>query len=75
LGEPFANSFAAASKHARVLVRAALVGRRVAGRTHVCRLALAPLDEAVRWLVRVQRFWPERLEALDVELRREDEAS
>jgi DNA-binding transcriptional ArsR family regulator len=75
LGEPFAISFAAASKHVKVLERAGLVERTVVGRTHVCRLASAPLDEAIRWLVRVQRFWPERLDALEAELRREDEAS
>ena len=75
LGEPFAISFAAASKHVKVLERAGLVERTVVGRTHVCRLAPAPLEEAVRWLARVQRFWPERLDALEAELRREDEAS
>ena len=75
LGEPFAISVAAASKHVKVLERAGLVERTVVGRTHVCRLAPAPLEEAVRWLARYERFWPERLGALEAELRREDDAS
>ena len=75
LGEPFAISFAAASKHVKVLERAGLVERRIAGRTHVCRLAPEPIEEAYRWLARYQRFWEERLDALEAELRREDDAS
>jgi DNA-binding transcriptional ArsR family regulator len=75
LGEPFAISFAAASKHVKVLERAGLVERTVAGRTHVCRLAPEPIAEAHRWLGSYQRFWQERLDALEAELRREDEAS
>jgi DNA-binding transcriptional ArsR family regulator len=75
LGEPFAISFAAASKHVKVLEGAGLVERTVAGRTHVCRLSPEPIAEAHRWLGRYQRFWQERLDALEAELRREDEAS
>jgi len=72
LAEPFAISLAAASKHVKVLERAGLVERTVTGRTHVCRLAPEPIDEAVRWLARHQRFWAERLDALEAELRRDD---
>jgi DNA-binding transcriptional ArsR family regulator len=75
LGAPFAISFAAASKHVKVLERAGLLVRTVAGRTHVCRLAAAPIEEAYRWLERYERFWAERLDALEAELRRKDEAS
>ena len=75
LGEPFAISFAAASKHVQVLERAGLVERRVAGRTRVCRLAPEPIEEAYRWLARYQRFWEERLGALEAELRRGDQVS
>jgi DNA-binding transcriptional ArsR family regulator len=46
LAEPFAISFAAASKHVKSLERAGLVERTVTGRTHVCRLAPEPIEEA-----------------------------
>jgi len=75
LGAPFANSFAAVSKHVKVLERVGLLERRVEGRTHVCRLAPEPIEEAYRWLARHQRFGGERLDALELDLRREDEAS
>jgi len=55
--------------------RAGLVERRVAGRTHVCRLAPEPIEEAHRWLARYQHSWEERLDALEAELRRKEEAS
>lgn len=75
LAEPFAISFAAASKHVKVLERAGLVERSVVGRTHVCQLAPEPIEEAFRWLRRYERFWQERLDDLEAALRREDDAS
>ena len=74
LAEPFAMSLAGASKHVRVLERAGLVGRRVAGRTHYCRLRAAQLAEAHRWLTHYERFWAAGLDALEQLLRAEDEA-
>jgi DNA-binding transcriptional ArsR family regulator len=71
LAEPFAISFAAASKHVKVLERAGLVERTVTGRTHVCRLVPEPIGEAHRWLGRYERFWRERLDALEAELLRD----
>lgn len=65
LADPFQMSLAAASKHVKVLERAGLVGRTVAGRTHRCRLQARRLGEAQRWLAFYQRFWTERLDALD----------
>lgn len=73
LAEPFAISFAAASKHVKVLERAGLVERQVSGRTHICRLAPEPLEEAYRWLRQYRRFWGERLDALEAALRADDE--
>ncbi len=73
LAEPFAISFAAASKHVKVLERAGLVERTIAGRTHVCRLAPEPIEEAFRWLRFYERFWQERLDVLEAELRGEDD--
>jgi DNA-binding transcriptional ArsR family regulator len=72
LAEPLAMSLAAASKHIRVLERAGLVGRTVDGRRHVCRLEPAPLASATAWLRFYERYWAERLDALE-ELFRTDQ--
>ena len=64
LAAPYAMSFAAASKHVRVLEHAGLVERRVEGRRHLCRLVPARLAEAHAWLSFYQRFWAHRLDAL-----------
>ncbi|HVU30679.1 MAG TPA: metalloregulator ArsR/SmtB family transcription factor, partial [Sphingomicrobium sp.] len=50
LGEPFAMSFAGASKHVKVLEGAGLIERRKSGRKQICRLKAAPLKEADDWL-------------------------
>ena len=71
LAAPLAMSLAAASKHIKVLERAGLVQRTVDGRRHVCRLEPAPLASAVQWLRFYERYWPERLDALE-ELYRTD---
>ncbi|GLC23600.1 transcriptional regulator [Roseisolibacter agri] len=65
LAEPFRMSLAAASKHVRVLERAGLVRRRVQGRVHRCRLQADRLAEAQAWLAHYERFWSERLDALE----------
>lgn len=65
LAEPFRMSLAAASKHVKVLERAGLVQRTVQGRTHRCRLDAARLSEAQEWLAYYERFWNDRLDALD----------
>jgi DNA-binding transcriptional ArsR family regulator len=50
LAAPCDMSFAAASKHVRMLERAGLIRRTVRGRTHHCRLEPAPLADAQAWL-------------------------
>jgi DNA-binding transcriptional ArsR family regulator len=64
LAAPYDMSFAAASKHVRVLEHAGLVERRIEGRRHLCRLVPARLAEAHEWLSFYQRFWAHRLDAL-----------
>ena len=71
LAEPFAMSLAAASKHIKALEKAGLIRREVQGRTHVCRLAPGPLASAHEWLGFYERFWADRLDALDRLLREE----
>jgi DNA-binding transcriptional ArsR family regulator len=65
LAEPFAMSFAGASKHVKVLERAGLIERTVEGREHWCRLRAAPLEPASAWLQRYERYWMDRLDALE----------
>ncbi|HTW33772.1 MAG TPA: metalloregulator ArsR/SmtB family transcription factor [Rhizomicrobium sp.] len=73
LAEPFRMSFAAASKHVRVLERAGLLRRRVEGRSHVCRIVPGPLAAANVWLAYYEKFWRGQLHALEAVLESEDE--
>jgi DNA-binding transcriptional ArsR family regulator len=75
LAEPFAMTFAGASKHVRVLERAGLVRRKVEGRAHVCQIVPHPLKAATDWLARYERYWSTRLDALDAFLKEEDAAA
>src|SRR6267378_6203556 len=73
LAAPFRMTFAAASKHVKVLERARLLRRRVEGRSHFCRLEPAPLAAANGWLRFYERFWTDQLDALEAALRDEDD--
>jgi len=64
LAEPFAMSFAGASKHVKVLEDAGLVARRRRGRTHLISIDARPLEEAERWMRQWERFWNARLDRL-----------
>jgi DNA-binding transcriptional ArsR family regulator len=68
LAAPFRMSLAAASKHVKVLEHAGLIRRTVQGRTHICRLAPEPLAEVHEWVRFYERFWNDRLDALEREL-------
>ncbi|HUO94202.1 MAG TPA: metalloregulator ArsR/SmtB family transcription factor [Rhizomicrobium sp.] len=71
LAAPFRMSFAAASKHVRVLERAGLLRRRVQGRSHICRIVPEPLAAADEWLRYYERFWRGQLSALEAVLETE----
>jgi DNA-binding transcriptional ArsR family regulator len=64
LARPFPVSLPAIMKHLDVLSDAGLITRTKTGRTVSCRLAAAPMQEAIGWLNRYQRFWSERLDRL-----------
>jgi DNA-binding transcriptional ArsR family regulator len=64
LARPFPVSLPAIMKHLDVLSHAGLITRTKTGRTVSCQLAAAPMQEAVGWLNRYQRFWSERLDRL-----------
>ena len=66
LSRPLPLSFAAVSKHLGVLERAGLVTREARGRERVCRINPGALEDARAWLEFHERFWIERLDALDV---------
>jgi DNA-binding transcriptional ArsR family regulator len=69
---PFDISLNSVSKHIRILERAELVRRRVAGRDHFLTFNAAPLAEASAWIERSRAFWTGRLDALEAMLRAED---
>src|SRR5688500_15102981 len=75
LAEPLDMSLAAASKHIQVLERAGLVEREIQGRTHLCRLSAGPLAHIQDWLKYYERFWNQRLDALETLLKAEDAAA
>lgn len=72
LAKPFEISLAAASKHIKVLEKAGLIRREVRWRTHVCHLEPGPLANAHEWLSFYERFWTDRLDALERLLDKED---
>src|SRR5689334_24360516 len=65
LAQPFDMSLPAVSKHLSVLERAGLVRRERISRIVRCRLQAQPMQDAARWLDKYQRFWTEKLDALD----------
>jgi DNA-binding transcriptional ArsR family regulator len=64
LAKPFAMSLPAIMKHLDVLTDAGLVTRKKTGRTVACRLRAEPMQEAMQWLGKYERFWSERLDRL-----------
>ncbi|MEM7135791.1 MAG: metalloregulator ArsR/SmtB family transcription factor [Myxococcota bacterium] len=64
LGEPFAISKPAVTKHVKVLERAGLLSREVDGRVHRCAIDPAPLNKAQAWVERVRQHWGDRLDEL-----------
>lgn len=65
LGEPFAMSQPAISKHLRVLELAGLISRGRDAQRRPCRIEAAPLAEANAWLERYRQLWELRFDDLD----------
>ena len=72
LAEPFAMTFAGASKHVKVLEEAGLIARRKQGRTHLISIDAKPLEEAERWMRQWEKFWNVRLDHLEALIEREE---
>jgi DNA-binding transcriptional ArsR family regulator len=64
LARPFSMSLPAIMKHLDVLSDAGLVAREKTGRTVACRLTAEPMEQAMDWLNRYQRFWSDNLDRL-----------
>ena len=64
LAKPFAMSLPAIMKHLGVLSDAGLVAREKTGRVVACRLTAEPMEQALAWLNRYQRFWSDNLDRL-----------
>ena len=70
LTQDFDISLAAVSKHVRVLERAGLVSREIAGREHIIRARLDELRAARRWIERQTAFWERAMARLKADLER-----
>jgi DNA-binding transcriptional ArsR family regulator len=64
LAQPFPVSLPAVMKHLDVLSDAGLISRAKTGRTVACRLNAGPMEEAMNWLNRYERFWNGSLDRL-----------
>jgi DNA-binding transcriptional ArsR family regulator len=72
LAQPFAMSLPAIMKHLDVLSDAGLIARAKTGRIVACRLTAAPMEQAMDWLNRYQRFWSDNLDRLAAFVEEED---
>jgi DNA-binding transcriptional ArsR family regulator len=72
LAAPLPISLNAVSKHIKMLERAKLVRRRIAGREHFLSVDPRPLDHATKWLLSQRAEWTRRLQRLDKILQEED---
>jgi DNA-binding transcriptional ArsR family regulator len=73
LVDEFDMSAPAISQHLKVLRDAGLVTTRAEGQSRIQSLNPAGLDEVGAWLERTRSFWSHRLDALERELRADDE--
>ena len=69
VAEPFQMSLNAVSKHIRVLEASGVVERHRKGRDHILSINARSLDEVDSWIVRMRRYWEERLDAMEDLLR------
>lgn len=69
LGEPFALSGPAITKHLKVLERAGLISRGREGQQRPCRLEPHALEPAAEWIESFRAMWEERLDRLDAYLK------
>ena len=68
--EEFGISQPAVSQHLRVLRESGFTSVRPQGTRRLYALRPERLDEVEQWLAGLRRFWDQRLDALDTELKR-----
>lgn len=73
LGRPHGMTLAGAAKHVGVLANAGLIEHEKIGRVRICRLSPGALKDAASWIAQYQRFWSERLDALEQVLEEMDD--
>lgn len=67
----FTMSSPAISQHLKVLREARLVRAEVAAQQRIYELDPAGIDEVVKWIAKVRKFWGTKLDALETEIKRE----
>ncbi|MDA8110146.1 MAG: metalloregulator ArsR/SmtB family transcription factor [Betaproteobacteria bacterium] len=72
IAAPYDISLNSVSKHIRILERAGLVRRRIAGRDHFLSLDPGPMDDVAAWIQRERAAWAARLDRLEAALHAED---
>lgn len=65
IAKPYDMSLAAVSKHLKVLESADLITREKRGSFQIVHIKVRTLKSAERWLAYYQKFWTERLDALE----------
>jgi DNA-binding transcriptional ArsR family regulator len=65
----FEISRPAVSKHLKILHESGLVVYRKEGRQRFCRADTRKLQEILEWASRYRKFWNDRLDALEAELK------
>ena len=72
LSEPFNISKSAITKHVKVLENSGLLSRTIEGRVHRCQLEPKPLAVISEWVSFYEKFWNNKLDALDAYLMEEN---
>ncbi len=62
---PFDESPSQMTKHLYILERAGMLSRKREGRVHKLHMEAKPLKEIMDWVVRYQKFWDARFDALE----------
>jgi DNA-binding transcriptional ArsR family regulator len=73
VAKPFPMSLAAVSKHLKVLEAAELIARERRGSFQIVRLNAKSLRPAEQWLTFYEKFWSQRIDALQSYLEAETE--
>jgi DNA-binding transcriptional ArsR family regulator len=71
LASPYHVTFAAISKHLKVLEKAALITKRKAGKQHFIAASPPALELAAEHLARYMKLWEDRFDRLDTILEQE----